>query len=440
MGRWICHAQWSDWCDFLATPLDRRVRWRLPLLIVGMVFATGRRTVSAWLRAQGLHVDWQDFYYFVGIVGRHVWQIAERLVVLVIIRLPLGDVVVVALDDSPTKRFGPHVQGAGIHHNPTPGPADQTFLYGHIWVTMALVVEHPLWGWMGLPILGLLYVRKKDIVKIPWWEFQTKLQLAQAMVIWLATLLRQANKTLVVVADGAYAKRPFLKPLRDAKIVVLSRLRKDAALYTVPAPPSGPRGRGRPRIYGTKRISLAKRAAHRQGWQQIDCRVYGRVQTKTFKTFLATYPPAGGILRVVLVKEEDKVHHLFSTDENQTAQQIIEHYASRAVIEQNFSDEKEVWGAGEQQVRNIYSNIGCWNLCLWLHTLVELWAWDQPREKICDRADSPWDVPDRRPSHADRRKALQRLWLENQFLWLAARETISRKIRRFVIDMQKLIR
>ncbi|MEW4571298.1 hypothetical protein AB1L88_25780 [Tautonia sp. JC769] len=26
------------------------------------------------------------------------------------------------LDDSPTKRYGPEVQGAGIHHNPTPGP------------------------------------------------------------------------------------------------------------------------------------------------------------------------------------------------------------------------------------------------------------------------------------------------------------------------------
>ena len=28
-----------------------------------------------------------------------------------------------ALDDTPTKRYGPYVQGAGVHHNPTPGPA-----------------------------------------------------------------------------------------------------------------------------------------------------------------------------------------------------------------------------------------------------------------------------------------------------------------------------
>jgi hypothetical protein len=28
-----------------------------------------------------------------------------------------------AIDDTPTQRYGPFVQGAGIHHNPTPGPA-----------------------------------------------------------------------------------------------------------------------------------------------------------------------------------------------------------------------------------------------------------------------------------------------------------------------------
>ena len=30
---------------------------------------------------------------------------------------------------------------------------------------------------------------------------------------------------------------------------------------------------------------------------------------------------------------------------------------------------KEIWGAGQQQVRNVWSNIGCWHLNQWLHTL-----------------------------------------------------------------------
>lgn len=28
-----------------------------------------------------------------------------------------------ALDDTTTKHYGPQIQGAGVHHNPTPGPA-----------------------------------------------------------------------------------------------------------------------------------------------------------------------------------------------------------------------------------------------------------------------------------------------------------------------------
>ncbi|TVQ02004.1 MAG: hypothetical protein EA381_04095 [Planctomycetaceae bacterium] len=37
----------------------------------------------------------------------------------------------IAIDDSPTKRYGPHVEAANIHHNPTPGPGDGDWLYGH---------------------------------------------------------------------------------------------------------------------------------------------------------------------------------------------------------------------------------------------------------------------------------------------------------------------
>jgi hypothetical protein len=77
-------------------------------------------------------------------------------------------------------------------------------------------------------------------------------------------------------------------------------------------------------------------------------------------------------------------------------------------IEQTFKDVKEVEGAGQQQVRNVHSNEGCFNLNLWMYSLVEVWAWDRPEEELVDRRASPWDNEPRRPSHADKRKALQR--------------------------------
>jgi hypothetical protein len=402
----------------------------LALLLSGILFASGRRTVSSWLRAAGISDDYQDYYYFIRMLGCKAIPLAERLLVVVLMRTCPGECVLAALDDSPTKRYGPKVQGAGIHHNPTPGPADQKFVYGHIWVTLALVIRHPLWGTVGLPLLALLYVRAKDVNRIPpryGWIFRTKLVLAAELTVWLAGLLRKAGKWLWIVVDGAYAKRPFLSAALDAGVVVVSRLRKDAHLRDLPPKPR--RGqRGRPRMYGKHRISLAKRAGQRRGWQTCECVQYGQTVTKTYKTFLATYRPARGLIRVVIVKEERGYVFLFATGGEATAIQILEIFADRAAIEQDFHDVKEVWGAGQQQVRNIWTNVGAWHLCLWMHTLVELWAWEKPADEIRDRTASPWDDPERRPSHADRRKALRRNCLDHEFTSIVKSQPLATKI------------
>ena len=90
-------------------------------------------------------------------------------------------------------------------------------------------------------------------------------------------------------------------------------------------------------------------------------------------------------------------------------------FADRSAIEQVFHDVKEVWGSGQQQVRNLWANIACWHINLWLHTLTELWAWGRSEQELVHREDSPWDSSERRPSHADRRKALQAAYLEHEF-------------------------
>jgi hypothetical protein len=427
--------EWQQWVDWLAAGLHGRNRWRLSLIIMGIVFARGRRTVTTWLRAVGISEDFADYYYFLQPLGRKAKILAERLLTLLLIRIHKGDRVLFAIDDSPTKRYGPKVQGAGIHKNPTPGPADHKFLYGHIWVTISLVLRHPLWHTIGLPLLGLIYVRAKDIVKIPAkyrWKFKTKLQLAAKQVLKFAKLAKVAGKTVWVAVDGAYAKRPFLKPLRAAGVVVVSRLRKDAHLNDLPPKlkKGQRRGRGQPRKYGTKRIHLKPRGAHPLGWETIECFAYGQLITKTIKTFQATYRPAGGLIRVVIVKEPDRCENFFCTDPNATPREIVETFADRSSIEQDFHDVKEVWGAGQQQVRNIWTNIAVFNLNLWVHTLLECWAWNKPVEEIRDRSDSAWDDAERRPSHADRRKALRRETLQNEYLSLPGSNRQSSKIRK----------
>ncbi len=443
MAAWTLPAELASWISSLAGLLHRRVAGRLLPLLVGALFGQGRQTVASWLRGGELGVQFRLYYYFLGSLGRNTKSVATLLFRMAVRVIAPGDRLLLALDDTPTQRYGPRVEGAGIHHNPTPGPAEQKFLYGHVWVTLAWVVRHGWWGAIGLPLLALLYVRRKNLASIAPWDrvkFQTKLQQAAALVEWAVQALYGLGKTLWIVADGAYAKRPFLRRARKAGVVVVSRLRKDAALWSVPeriAP--GRRRRGRPRTYGKDRISLAKRAGHRHGWQRDDFVLYGKSVAKKYKTFLATYRPVGGVIRVVLVQEPHGWFAYFCTQGDAGVREILEAVADRAAIEQNFHDLKEVHGAGRQQVRNYWANLAAYHVTLWWHTLIEMWAWKKPQRELSDRSASPWDNASRRPSHADRRNALRRQCLRNDFQRLQAEGAIPRKIRRLCDRLRKLV-
>ena len=429
-------ADVRTWIDRLACLLDGRVAWRLLPLLTGLLFASGRRTVSSWLRAGDLSDDYQDYYYFLSSLGHKVKSLAAVLVHIVVsVIVPQGRILL-AIDDTPSKRYGPKVEGAGVHRNPTPGPAGAKFLYGHNWVTLAWVVRHPWWGAIGLPLLARLYVRQKNLdaqllTFLRKVTFQTKLVMAAELVAWAAAVLKSLGRTLWVVADGAYAKRVFLKAAAAARVIVVSRLRRDAALFDVPKPITpGQRRRGRPRTYGTKAISLAKRAGQRRGWQTGTFVLYGAFVTKRYKTFLATYRPAGGLIRVVLVKEDDGAWRAyFCTQAEATVAEILEAVADRSALEQVFHDVKEVHGVGQAQIRNYWSNVAVYHLNLWCHTLIELWAWSRSAKDLVDRQGSPWDDADRRPSHADKRNALRRQCLDEEYQAGAVLGTVPRKIQ-----------
>lgn len=116
------------------------------------------------------------------------------------------------------------------------------------------------------------------------------------------------------------------------------------------------------------------------------------------------------------MKEAHGCLALFSTDRARTAEEILSAAANRFRIEQDVHDLKEVEGLGQQQVRDSGANVGPFHVLAWVPTLVELWAWDQPVAALCDRSASPGDDAERRPSHADRRKALPRRCLRQELL------------------------
>ena len=420
MSSWTIPDVLSTSIERMRNMIDRRLRDLIPSVFLGLLFTIEReRTCTSWFRAAGIADEFRRGYRVVCVTGRHAAALGASM---------LYDVanspgverqkrIKLAIDDTPSKRYGPHVEGAGLHHNPTPGPANQPFVYGHCFVTLACLAEHPDWGAIALPVRAELYVRRKDVPKIPRErrpEFRTKLSQAAELIDWAGNLLKFKGKPIWLAVDGGYAKREVVKAAKDKGITLVGRLRKDAALRSVPVP--APEGtRGRKRIYGRDALSLSKRAAHPQGWRIEEMVLYGKKTTKTYKTFLATWKPAGGVIRVVLVKETDGWLAFFCTDPQAKPAEILEMVADRNALEQTFKDDKEVCGAGQQQLRNLHANIGAWHMNLWAYTMVELWAWNLPEEELVDRSRSPWDNQPRRPSHSDRRKALLRSSLHEQF-------------------------
>jgi hypothetical protein len=407
-----CH-----WFSRLASALDPRSALRLARLFLGAILARGRRTVTSWIRAAGLSQQFRQCYTAVSAAGKRADLIAAHLAHEVVKQLLAGaGRLIFALDDTPTERYGPQVQGAGVHHNPCPGPANSPFVYGHVWVVLGLLARHPAWGVVALPLLARLYVRRKHLGGIDPLHrppFRTKLELAVELMRWAVAWLGSSGRRVWAVADGAYAKAPFLRPMRALGVTVVSRLRKDAALWTIPPPRSG--RRGRPRMYGERRVELAKRAGQRRGWARATFQLYGKPQTKRYKTFLATWRPAGGVIRVVLVDEPTGWVAYFCTDPAATVADVLGCVADRFSLEGAFRDCKEVVGAGQQQVRFVWASVGSFHLCLWAFTMTEAWAWGRGEgDLVGHRSASPWDDGARRPSHADKRRAWRREFLAEE--------------------------
>lgn len=99
----------------------------------------------------------------------------------------------------------------------------------------------------------------------------------------------------------------------------------------------------------------------------------------------STWPsgPAGGVIRVVLVDEPTGWRAFFCTDTSASVADILEMAADRFSLEITFRECKEIVGAGQQQVRFLWANIGAFHICLWTFTLTEAWSWSRKERSWC---------------------------------------------------------
>ena len=138
----------ADLVKSMASMLDFRMGFRLSIMMAGMMLADDCRVAASWFMAAGVQDDWDRFYDCWISVGRNTRLLALPLLIAVVRKFAPGrdGHMIVAVDNSPTRRYGRHVEGAGVHHNPTAGPADGEWMYGHNWVSLCFPGTHALWG------------------------------------------------------------------------------------------------------------------------------------------------------------------------------------------------------------------------------------------------------------------------------------------------------
>jgi len=421
----------------LADKLPTKTKPFFLSLILGALLAIARRrTVTKWLQAAQISDDFRQAFYHMPGIGRKSRKLFDEMLDVILEKLG-PDITKMAclrivLDDSPTKRYGKKIEGAGYHHNPTPGRTNADLCFGHSWVVAVLVITHPTFGEISFPISAELYLRQKEIDKLQEKydrKFKTKTAIAVEMVERLTPKFKGFDKKIEIIVDGGYAKDTVLLPLGKLDgVTTITRLRRDAVLFEIPPKPPK-KERGRPKVYGN-RIDVKSMIESNRGWRYVECRQYGQVTKKRVKWFIATSKlTRGKPIKVVLIKEDDGTWvPLMSTDANMEVKEILESYGVRFGIEEVFKDLKEVWGWGKQELRLLESNEAATTMNMLLYGMVELATWDRTAEELVDRRHCPWDDASRRPSHEDRRKYLRYGILANEFNAVLGSTSLPRKI------------
>lgn len=168
-----------------------------------------------------------------------------------------------------------------------------------------------------------------------------------AQILQLNEWLKKYNKPLRVVLDAYFSNKPFIQPLLDKGIHVITRLRDNGTAYLDPEPqPAGKRG---PKPKYGKKIKVYDLFKIYEP-ETITVSVYGKKQNVQVVTANLMMLKLSKKVKVVVVKcSTTKKIAFISTDLSLTAAEIIEIYSSRFSIELSIRDMKQHLGLCDYQ-------------------------------------------------------------------------------------------
>lgn len=399
-------------------------------LVAGWVFAS-RRTVTRMILAAGASANKHYSSYHRVFNAAH-WSLdAVGLAVFELMRPFLGEVVMLAIDDTLARKRGLKVFGCGMHHDPLVSSRKQAVMnWGHSWVVLGVVVELPFrpGHYYCLPILFRLYLSKAKAQKHRR-VHRTRPELAVELLTILCK--QRKNQRFHVAADSTYGGQSVLNCL-PVNCDLTSRLLIDARLYDAPPQPKEGR-RGRPRKRGDRLPTPAQMLEAR--CRRVSFDIYGRAETARIADCEAQVHKAPGRpLRVVAVEPLTggrKPQAFYSTCHEATPEQVIAWYASRWSLEVAFHDSKQHLGFQEPQGWSRRAVERTAPLAMLLYSLVVLWFTVDGHRRY-QPLECPWYTSKTEPSFADMLGTLKRQSIRQNVLSLALRGPGSRKIKQLL--------
>lgn len=418
------------------------------LMVTGWILCPGRHSISRVVQAAGESARTKHHSTLYRFLSRGRWTadaLGEKLFDLLV---PLtGGEIVAIVDDTLCHKSGPHLFGAGMHHDASRSTYGRrsavgrrvSFAFGHNWVVVSIWIPVP-WkesGGVALPVLFRLYRSRRTC---PTSLYGKRTELAAEMID-LVTSWMPATHTLTVTGDREYACRTLVRPLA-ADVVFVGPVPMNAALHERP-PAYG--GQGRPRRKGARLPSPRELAeSHSVPWSHHTVAIYGKTVTLWSKSIVCLWYTVAGTRPVRVVITRDPTGRFadrafFSTDPEASVSTILETFAKRWELEVTFRHTKQHLGLedpqngwwrahagraaktkrpgpnakgrrGEDAVRHTVP------LVFIVYSLVNLWyvrraRWDDDVQRV--RTEAPWYRHKATPSFADALAALRReLWVE----------------------------
>jgi len=354
---------------------------RLTRLAMGLLTCTGRHTITGMLSAAGREQhDWSADYR---LFSRGRFQpsamfglVEDRLLE----RLPAGQDVVTALDDTKCRKTGTKIPGVSYQRDPMSPPFHTNFIraqrFAQLSFMMPLDVSAPAAA-RAFPI-RFRHVpppprpgpkaSPEQLAAFRLLQKTHNLSVAGAGIIkdCRSSLDSRgaAARTLVVSVDGSYTNRTVLKELPE-RTTLIGRIRKDAKFSY---PPSEQPLRGRRRHYGdaapTPEALLKDDSVP---WSNVRVWASGKHHDCDYKTIPSIqWRKAGAhrLLRLIVIRPlgyrltaQSRLLYrqpafLICTDLSLPLQTVIQDYFWRWDIEVNHRDEKQLIGVGQAQVRS----------------------------------------------------------------------------------------